>query len=168
MTTAAPTIKLPRRLEADPRLPAIQAVLTRELRLLWAGGTVYAPHVPLTTGLEQELRRALHFRHLERGLEHIEQVLGNEKRGLSAQLAKQGATAARRVSRLLLVANDGAERFYRACESLMLAHTDRLLCVVVESPSGELAQNLFGEDRSIKALLISDKEAVTETLLALI
>jgi hypothetical protein len=161
-------LKLPRKVEADPRHAAVAEALARDLRPLWEKGQIAVPHLSLTPGLEKALLAARDFRQLERGLENIEKILDNEKKGLDALQAKQGTEPALRLSRLLIIADDGAERFNRACESLVHHHADRLLCLRLDVPSSRLSEKLFGADSQSKGILVSDREAVSNTLLALV
>jgi hypothetical protein len=160
--------RLPRKIEALPECEALKDLLSQHRRLLWENGTVEVPSVYWSAELEQALVRALGFKQLERGLERIEQVLGYEKKGLVALQEKQGAPSANRVSRVLLIANDGAERFYRACESALLHHQDRVLGLLLDINSTELGHKLYGPEKSVKALLVSDKEASVHVLLSLL
>lgn len=161
-------LKLPRKIEADPRKAELEALLASDLRPLWEGGNFQIPTIPLSPAFESALIKALHFKQLEMGLEQIERTLGSEKKGLDALQKKQGTPAAHRVSRLLIIANDGAERFNRACESLLRLHGDRLLCLHVDVPCAELSQKLFGAQKQVKAILVSDRDAVTTLLFSLL
>jgi len=105
---------------------------------------------------------------LEVGIENIEKILEQQKRGLDALNEKQGSQPARRMSRLLLVANDGSERLFRACESLLTKHGDRLLMIRFDVPSARMGEKIFGPDRGIKVLLVSDRDAVESVLFALV
>ena len=162
-------LKLPREIEAEPaQHDAISRLLAENESLLWEGGRLRVTQTALTPTIEDELARALHFRKLERGLEQAEKILGAEKKGLLATQAKQGAAPAHRVSRLLLIANDGAERFYRACESLLAQHSDRVLGIRLDVGSDRLGLQLFGPGKPVKALLVTDRDAVTRVLRTLI
>jgi hypothetical protein len=160
--------KLPRKIEALPEHEALKDLLSQDRRLLWEKGTVEVAAIRWSGGLEQALMKTLGFKQLERGLERIEQLLSYEKKGLVALQAKQGTPPANRVSRVLLIANDGAERFYRACESTLLEHQDRVMGLLLDVGSAELGRKLFGPEKSVKALLVSDKEAVVHVLLSLL
>lgn len=160
-------LKLPRLIESDPRHDALVAMLQAEAKPLWEGGMIPVPHVQFTDDLVAVLKDALNSRQLERGLENIESILGKEQRGLDALAKKQGVPKARRVSRLLIVADDGAERFYRQCETLLLRHPDRLLALRVPVPCAQLAERLFTSEALVKVLLVSEREAVSSVLLSL-
>lgn len=160
--------KLPRKIEALPEHEALKELLSQDRRLLWENGTLEIPTIHWSASLEQALVKALGFKQLERGLERIEQVLSHEKKGLLALQEKQGVPSANRVSRVLLIANDGAERFYRACESTLLHHQDRVLGLLLDVDSNQLGRQLYGPEKSVKALLVSDKVAAVHVLLSLL
>lgn len=162
------TLKLPRKIEAHPQHETLKELLAQNQRLLWESGTVQVPVIRFNAALEKTLAQALAFQQLERGLERIEQVLNSEKKGLVALQEKQGTPPANRVSRILLITNDGAERFYRACESTLLHHQDRVLGLWLDTDSSQLGFKLFGPEKPVKALLVSDKEAVVHVLLSLL
>lgn len=163
-----PTLKLPRKVENDPRHEPIEKLLKQNLRPLWEKITISVPHIQFLPPLEEVLTRALSYKQLERGLEHIDQILNSEKKGLDALRQKQKTAPANRVSRLLLIANDGTERFYRACETTLIRHSDRVLCLHLDVPSARLSRNLFGEAQLVKSLLVSDREAVAHVLFSLL
>lgn len=167
MSAESAVLKFPREIEADPRRAAVEATLAKDVRPLWTGGSVAVPHLPFADPFEQALIRALRGKRIERGLEHIDDVLDRESKGLEATRAKHGTPASNRISRLLVMADDGAERFYRQCDSTLRRHRDRVLGLRVTVPSSQLSEKLFGADKLVKVLLVSDREAVTKVLLAL-
>ena len=163
-----PKLKLPRKVELDPRCEGVHKVLGLCLRPLWENSSIQVAQVPLLPNFEKALILALHTRQLEPGLENIDRLLDNEQKGLTALREKQGAAPAHRVSRLLIIANDGSERFYRAVESTLRRHSDRVLILQVDVPSSRLVQKLYGEERAIKALLVSERDGVSQILLSLV
>jgi hypothetical protein len=87
---------------------------------------------------------------------------------LAALREKQGTAKPNRASRLLVIADDGTERFYRSCEAVLHRHGDRVLGLRVAVSSSTLGQSLYGKDTSVQALLVSDRVAVTQVLLSLV
>lgn len=160
-------LKLPRSLEGDARTPDIEASLTRDRRPLWSQGTLDVARVTLSEPLVTALTGARLTRSLERGQEHIEQVLAGESKGLEAARAKQGAPVANRISRLLVMANDGSERFNRHCESTLKRHADRVLGLMVDADSETFSSRVFGEEKLVKVVLVTGREVVAAVLLAL-
>jgi len=72
-----------------------------------------------------------------------------------------------RVSRLLVMADDGAERFYRQVERLLLRHGPRVLAVRLEVDADTLGEMVFGPGRRARLLLLAHKEAVSGVLLSM-
>lgn len=163
-----PILKLPRKVELDPRYAKLSHLLIQNCKPLWAKSTIQISQLAFSEKLETALLAVQGYKHLEPGLEQIDQRLGNEKKGLTALLQKQGTSSSLRISRLLIVANDGSERFYRACESTLIKNGDRLRLLRVDVPSERMVEKLFGRDRAVKALLVSDRDAVTQVLLSLV
>jgi hypothetical protein len=158
---------LPRALESEECHAAVQAALAAVRRPLWPGGAVVASVVPLTYALRRALRSAAAIGTLRRGLEAAESALDDERRGLDALPADEARRHGGRVSRLLLVANDGAERFYRRVEHLVAAHSPRVLPCVVECDSPSLGALLYGQGEIAKLVLAERKTAVIAILRAL-
>lgn len=166
-TRALPELKLPRKTELDPKFEAITKILTESKKPLWEKSPYRVSELPWTPGVERVLANALLSRKIELGIETIERVLGQQKRGLDAMLAKQGAASAHRVSRLLITSNDGSERLFRSCESILTKHGDRVLMLRFNVPAARMGEKIFGPDRGIKAMLVSDREHVENVLSAM-
>lgn len=168
LTGAAPRLKWPRTLESDPRLPALEALLESRQSALWAQGEIKVTEVTATPAL-QELIPSLQGRgQIERGLENITKILASEKYGQEALRSKEGTLPAYRVSRILLMANTGSERFNRDCEKLLKDHAERVLGLKLDESGSALMENLYGAETQAKALLISHRDAVAQTLMALL
>jgi hypothetical protein len=69
-----------------------------------------------------------------------------------------------RVSRLLLLANEGSDGFYRQVENLLRRHGPRVLAIRMDVDAAGLGTPLFGEGHSARLLLIKHKEAVAAVL----
>ena len=161
-------LKLPRKIEIDPKCDQIAQLLLESRALLWESGPYRIAELEWTTAIERVLSNALLSRKIELGIETIERVLEQQKRGLDAMLAKQGTASANRVSRLIITSNDGSERLYRSCESLLTKHGDRVLMIRFKVPAARMGEKIFGIDRAIKAVLVSDREHVENLLFALV
>ena len=161
-------LKLPRAVEADHRKSQIDAILKRESKKLWDKSSITVPQISLSAQFESCLRAMVGRKQVERGLERIDQLLTSEQKGLLALQQKQASTPSHRVSRLLIIANDGSERFYRACEKTLFQHKERLILVYLNEPSSRLAQIFIGEKaNTLKAILVSDRDAVSAALFSL-
>lgn len=162
-------LKLTREVEGDPRYLAIKSLLQADRKVLWEKSTHVVARIPLTSQLGDCLRLLNGQRQLEQGVERIEKILQKEQKGLMALQKKEGTASSERVSRLFLITNDGAERFYRACEKIALRHRERLLLVYIDISSVQLTQTLKGDPtRILKAVLVTDREAVSKILFSLI
>lgn len=157
-------VRLPREVERDPRHGTVLRVLAADSRRLWPGAILEAPVVPLTAELRAALGNPAVRSALVRGLEAAQSALAGEARGLAASPA---AAPEPRVSRLLLAANDGAERLYRQIERLAREHAPRVLVCLLDVPSATLGELLFGPGAAAKVVLTGHKDAVTRLLLAL-
>lgn len=164
---AAPCIPLPRAIEADAALAERVAALLASGRPLWREGAIRVPRMPLAAPVEAVLRQAQRAGELVRGLEGAEQALAAEEKGLREAARAGGAPQRARVSRLLLLSDDGAERFYRRAETLLRRHAPRLVAVRLATDAATLGALLFGAGRPARALLLERKEAVAAALRAL-
>jgi len=159
--------RLPRAIEADPAAAARVARLLAGGRPLWRDGEVAVPSAPIGAALEAALRHAQRAGELVRGLEGAEAALAAEAKGLRLAERAGAAPHGARVSRLLLLADDGAERFYRQAEALLRRHAPRLAAVRLEADAATLGGLLFGAGRPARAVLLERKEAVAAALVAI-
>jgi hypothetical protein len=161
-------MRFPRHLEADYGADTIRRVLMEHTRRLWAGGDLDVPLITMSSPLEKALRAAVLKGHASYGLEGAAQKLDNEKEGIAAAGQRTGAAPGERISRLILVSNDGAERFYRHVEQLVRSHSPRLLVCFFDTDSRGLGQIVTGRDRQIKLVMADHKDAVSEILRAIL
>lgn len=160
-------LRLPRLVESDPRGPEVSRILTTGTRPLRQGGDLEVAVVTLGPEMVSALRLAQSAGQVVRGLESAERLLAAEARGLGLADRSGGAPRGGRVSRLLVLADDGAERFYRRVETLLRRHGRRLLAVRLEADAVELGGAIFGQGRLARLLMLRHKEAVSEFLLAI-
>ena len=80
---------------------------------------------------------------------------------------RAGVERGQRVSRLILLADDGAERMYRRVESLARQHGGRLLVIRLEADSERIGAMLSGDGSGAKVLMLDHKDAVADALFAL-
>lgn len=157
---------LPRELEADATAAALRVRLALDVRPLWRAAATSVPVLPLDAPLVAALGRAARAGALVLGLEAAAAALDREERGLAAVAARGAGTRTARVSRLLLVADDGAERFYRGVERLLVRHAGRLLGCRLQAPARQLGRAVSGGEAAVKAVLVRHREAVAEVLRA--
>ncbi len=159
--------RLPRQLEADARAGAIRAVLAERTRTLWPGGTLQVPVLALSAPLVAALRAAMGRSRLHRGLEAAVAALDAERRGLAVTARRSGRVAGERISRLCLVADDGAERFYRQVERCLADNAPRIAGCLLTVDSTTLGTTLYGRDAAVKLVLVDHKDAVVDVLRSL-
>ena len=161
------SLRLPKSVESDPRGPLLLSNLTAHTRLLWQGGEIGIPVARMTPELAEALRQAYGTGRVVRSLENAERSLAAEERGMDMADRKSGVARGVRVSRLLLLANDGAERFYRHIEELLRRHGPRVLAVLLEIDENGLGELLFGPQSVARLLMLEHKQAVGSVLLAM-
>lgn len=161
-------LRLPRLVERDPRGPQLLRILTTHTRPLWEGGEIEVPLVKFGSELAAVLRSARSAGQVVRGLESAQRALDAEERGLRLADRRSDVPRGVRVSRLLVLADDGAERFYRHVETVLRRHGPRVLAVRVEVDAGALGELLFGPGHLVRLLMIEHKEAVCAVLLAMV
>lgn len=159
--------RLPRGLEDELDTEHLATELAARARPLWRGGSAFACEAALTPSLQAALTSAFSSGRIIRGLESAKHALGGEQRGLSQVDRKTGVERGGRVSRLLVLSDDGSERFYREVESLMRQHAPRVLALRLSVDQLALGQPLFGADAPARLLMVSHKVAVSSALLAL-
>ena len=168
---SADALRLPKQVVADPCGEALRTGLLASRRMLWSGGSFAAPAAQLTPELTRALRSARSAGRVTRGLEQAAKALAGEDKGLrlvDQRAASKGAAArGERVSRLLLLSNDGAERFYRHVESLVRTNGPRVLALQLDVSADDLGRAVLGGDASVRLLLVSHRESVANTLLSL-
>lgn len=162
------TLRLPKLVEADPRAQELLRILSAHARLLWSEGTIQVPMVAFSPALAEALRTAHRAGQLVRSLEGAERRLSAEDRGLGLVDQQTGVLRGARVSRLLVLADDGTERFYRQVEKLLRKQGPRVLALRLGVKAETLGQMLFGPGRRAVLLLLDHKEAVSAVLLALV
>jgi hypothetical protein len=160
-------LQLPRLVEADPRGKDLLRSLTAHARPLWPGGRIMAPVVSFKPALAEALRTANSTGRLVRSLEGAESKLAAESRGLGLVDQKSDSQRGERVSRLLMLADDGAERFYRQVEKLLRLHGPRVLALLLDVNAETLGQTVFNQGDRALLLMLDHKEAVSNMLLAL-
>jgi len=164
-TTPAP--RLPRLVESDPRGKQLLNILTTQTRPLWQGSELEVFLYKLNPELAAVLRNALNAGQVVRSLENAERTLDAEERGLRMVDRRSDKPRGVRISRLLLLADNGAERFYRQVERLLRHHGHRVLAVRLEMDADTLGELLFGPGHLVKLLMLNHKKAVCEVLLAM-
>jgi len=154
---------LPRAVESDPRAEAVRVALRVAAAPLWPGAAEQAVVVSVSRALRAALEAARVAGQLARGLESVTASLGAEARGLQAA----GMDGVVRISRLVLVSDDGSERFYRQVAGLLRTHGRRVLVLRVRCDAATLGALIDRRGSPAKAIAVTHKAAVAAVLLAL-
>ena len=157
--------KLPRQIELEYPGNNLLAVLQSHTRKLWDCGKLDVPVLGFSAPLKNALIAARHSGRILRGLEAATATLDQEGRGID--MLSQHAPQGQRVSRLMLLADDGSSNFYRNVDRLLVKHAPRVLGCMVEADSFSLGSLLFGPEKVAKLVLVSHKDDVSRLLLAL-
>jgi hypothetical protein len=160
-------LRLPKDIVAPEQIDAITRLWHDANAPLWRDGSVPAPRRPFSADVADHLAMLSRQRNaLQQGIEAIGEHLDHEHRGIEA--TRTGPPVAPRISRLLLVAADGSERFYRQVESIVLRHQGRVLVAQLDVSGETLGARLYGRARMVRALLIADRSEVARILTLLI
>ena len=161
-------MRLPRELEVDGTAGSVRQVLMVRTVQLWSGSNLSVPMITMSDPLKKALQKANINGHVRCGLEAISDKLEKERRGLVHLREGRGLATGDRVSRLLFISSDGAQRFYRHIEHVLQLHAPRLLCCMLDMDGNALGIVITGKERQIKVIMAEHKEAVSELLRALL
>jgi hypothetical protein len=159
--------RLPRAVEDDPNAARLSVELAARARPLWPGSEIGVAQAEISRELTAALRSAYSAGQIVRGLDAAGRKLAAEERGQKRSDRKTGVARGGRVSRLLVLTDDGAERFYRRVESLLRQHAPRVLAIRLSADEKALGRLLFGPDQVARSLMLEHKDAVSAVLLAL-
>ena len=161
-------MRFPRQLEADYDPEIIRGVLMKRTIRLWSAGMLDVPLITMSNPLKKALQTAMLKGHIRCGFEGISDKLKKEEAGIAHVRERQGVPHGKRISRLILFSNDGAERLYRHIEQLLLGHAPRLLGCLLDMDGNTLGSLMAGRDRQIKIVMAEHKDAVSEALRAIV
>ena len=156
-------MKLPKQLEKDNVELDVQAVLKKESIELCSDSNIYIPVLKLNEELHKHIFSAKSLGELIIGYEAVEKALENELHGL-----QKVNNQSDRVSRLLIVTNDGSPRFYRQLEFLHKKQGGRVLICRLDVDSTLMGNILQLEDKQVKAVLLNRKKSVINVLKSLL
>ena len=157
-------LKLPKDLNGHPKSDALIAYLSAKTRPLLEGKSTQGSLVAFDAKLKAALALPLVQAHLVQGLEQLGKILDREKKGLDAVRQAKNEAPVARLSRLLLLSNDGSERFYHDVASLAGRHAERVAVLVVETDAGTLGSSFAQKGQPAKAFMIADRKALGEFL----
>ena len=156
-------MKLPKQLEKESVESDVRAALERESIELYSDSEIYIPVLKLSQELRKQIFYAKSLGELIFGYEAIEKALANELRGL-----QKVDTPSDRMSRLLIVTNDGSPRFYRELEFLHKKQGSRVMICRLDVGSVLMGNILGFEGKQVKALLLNRKTSVINVLKSLL
>jgi len=156
-------MKLPKELEEESIESEVLVALERERVPLWSDSPVQIPVLSLTEALRTSIFRAKAIGDVTIGYEAIEKLLANEQHGLQKQDSKQ-----ERITRLLIVTNDGSPRFYRELGFLEKRHGSRVLICRMNVGSALMGEILGLKGSGVKAILLNRKRSVVQSLKSLL
>lgn len=159
---------LPKKLEESKETKKVIAALESNLRPLKMGTEYMLPSFPFNEFLINALSSARRSGRLIRGFENAEKKLTAERKGIESVDKKNNTNRVERVSRMLVMANDGSDRFYRQTRKLIDQNRPRVMAIHLEITSFEIGKKLFGPGQRALLLLVSHKEAVSNVLISLL
>lgn len=160
--------RFPREVEAHPLAGALAHRLAAAAAPLHEGAGASVADVALAPALLAALVETVAEGHTVRGLTSAERRLRDEKRGMTLADKRSETPRRGRMSRLLVIANDGALRFHRNVGNLLTHHGERLAVLRVEADEKRLGEALFGTGQVARAVLVISRPAVARVLLALV
>ena len=156
-------MKLHKQLEKEGVASDVRAALEAERIELYSASEIYIPVLKLTPNLRTNIFHAKSLGELVIGYAAIVKALSNELRGL-----QKIDSLSDRVSRLLMVTNDGSPRFYREFAFLQKRQGPRILICRLDVDSVLMADILGLKDQVVKAVLLNKKKSVVNVLKSLL
>ncbi len=156
-------MKLPKQLEKEKVESDVRAALDKESIELCRDSNIYIPVLKLNPELREQIFYAKFLGELIIGYRAVEKALENELHGL-----QNVNNQSDRVSRLLIVTNDGSPRFYRQLEFLHKNQGGRVLICRLDVDSSLMGNILELKDKQVKAVLLNRKESVVNVLKSLL
>lgn len=156
-------MKLPKQLDKENVLADVLVALKKESIEICSGSATRIPVLQLNPGLRNHIFAAKSIGELVIGYEAVERALGNELHGL-----QKVSNQSDRVSRLVIVTNDGSPRFYRQFEFLHEKQGGRVLICRLDIDSSLMGDVLQLKGKQVKAILLTRKHSVANVLKSLI
>lgn len=149
-------ILLPKQLVKEGLDQDVLAYFEKMSTPLYPESGMQIPQIPVTPTFHSHIFYAESLGHIEIGFENIEVFLKREKYGI-----EKAGNSSNRISRILLLSNDGSKRFYKQVEFIK---EDRLLVIRLDVPSDQFGKILGLKKKIIKAALITHKSSVANIL----
>lgn len=159
---------LPKKLEASEEGKKVLDVLNSHLRAVKPAIKFTVPSFAISQSVIDALYSARRTGRLVRGFKDAEKNLAAERKGIANVDLKAGSAGKGRISRLVVLASDGSERFYRQTKRLTEQNRPRVMAIHLDVTSFELGEKLFGPKERALLLLLNHKEALVNLLISLI
>ena len=156
-------MELPKQLAKEHLESDVREALEREIIELCAGSEISIPVLELTPELRQQIFYAKALGEITIGYEFIEKRLLHELHGL-----QKADNQSERVSRLLIVTNDGSPRFYRDLEYLHKKQGGRVVICRLDVDSVIMGGVLGLKKATVKGVLLNRKTSVVNVLKSLL
>jgi hypothetical protein len=159
---------LPKKLDGSEEGKKVEDLLRSSQKPVLPGSGYLLPSFPLNDSIKKALNGARRTGRIIRGIEEAEKMLDAERAGILSVDMKTGSERVERVSRLIIVANDGSDRFYRQTKRLVDVNRPRVMAMHLDITSFELGGAIFGPGKRALFLLLNHKDAVINLLISLI
>ncbi len=156
-------MKLPKQLKIDNIEEQVLEALQKNSIPLYENAEMQIPLLKLTPELRQQIFYAKSLDELIFGYETIAKTLASELKGL-----QNVNNQSDRISRLLIISNDGSKRFYREFEFLLNRHGERILLCRLDVDSELMGYILGLGQKQVKAIMINRKNSVVNILKSII
>jgi hypothetical protein len=161
-------IRFPKAVEKSDKFEDIKRYVTENQKKIWQKARTRAVFVPA----EEKLLKLFQLEHkrgrLIRGFELVERTLVAQLEGIKNVDARTGVTRGKRLSRLVVVSNDGSERYYRKIDKLAEQFEAIVLVLRIDLDSASLGEMFFGPGKIAKVFMLDHKESLANALEAMV
>lgn len=161
-------IRFPKAVEKSDKFEKIKCYVQENRKKLWQEARTKAVFVPA----EEKLIKLFQLEHkrgrMIRGFEMVERNLFAQLEGTKSVDAKTGVKRGKRLSRLIVVSNDGSERYYRKVDKMAQQFESIVLVMRINLDSTSLGEMFFGSGKIVKLFMFDQKESMTNALEALV
>jgi len=156
-------MKLPKEIVKEGLERQVEEALSRDCFEICNDSQLLIPSLEINEELRKNIFYAKSLGEMVISYESIEKELSAERKGL-----QHVGNNSERISRLMIVSNDGSPRFYRELRFLQHKEGARLLICRLNVSALEMGDILALPGKPIKAILINRKTSVVNVLKAII
>ncbi|MGM0599710.1 MAG: hypothetical protein ACQETH_07795 [Candidatus Rifleibacteriota bacterium] len=161
-------IRFPKAVEKSDKFEKIKHYIGENQKKLWQKAQTRAVFVPASEKLINLFQLEHKRGRLIRGYELVERTLLAQLEGTKSVDARTGVKRGRRLSRLIVVSNDGSERYYRKIDKLAVQFESIVLLFRIDIDSASLGEMFFGPGKIAKVFMLDHKESMANALEALV